>query len=308
MSPEPDTYGPHARASLIADYIELLALKSPVNRHLVADYLADTDWNMALVQSEENGASTLSGSVSDRLDQANDVAAIVFDQIDERRRILRDLYPYRVRHDVVEADPDLDCESSRYVALLSLTVAHAFRIGASHRLDALFEEIVTRALRNRGLSVVGLAAIRRGSFQRALRTACSEVGLQAAPNAASRLVHAHDSGVDVLCHMGWDDDLRSSSWVFLGQVTVGRSDGWVGKMKEPSPGPWARFVGIRNSPTRFLAVPHHVERPMMEMLAQHGEGVVLDRLRLVRYKDRNDCTEREIIRTVAAQCLEPFTG
>ena len=78
-----------------------------------------------------------------------------------------------------------------------------------HRPEEMFERIVTQVLQSRGLSSTGLAAHRRerGSFAEALRFACQEVGLKPA-DAAPRRKRAHDEGVDILCHFGWEEDLR----------------------------------------------------------------------------------------------------
>ena len=161
----------------------------------------------------------------------------------------------------------------------------------------------------RGLRSAGLAAHRRasGSFDKALRTSCDEVGLTAAPDAAPRLVYAHDEGVDVLCHFGWDRDLRPSSWGFIGQVTVGKSDDWEKKICEPKPRPWALRIGTRIPPLPFLAVPHHVDRRMMERLASDSDAVVLDRLRLARFKEDTGPEERAVIRAVTQHEVEPLS-
>ncbi len=308
-SPEPDTYGQYARASLIADYVELLALKHPVRRGIVEDFFADNHWNLELLQPSEGDFShypreTLEG----RLDEAHDLASIVFGQIEERCRLLSRRYPFAITEGLVSLKPDLDRESCPYVAMLSLTVAHAFNVGLSHKPEELFEHIVTKILNDRGLLSAGVATLRRsrGSFEKALCAACNQVGLKSVPNAAPRYEKGHDEGVDVLSHMSWEEDPRSSAWVFIGQATVGRSDIWSKKINEPNPGRWAQFICIRNRPLPFLAVPHHVERQMMEKLA--FDGVVLDRIRLVRFKNENDREEREIIRAVAQECVEPLSG
>lgn len=244
------------------------------------------------------------------MDHADEAASVVFFQLDERRHILADLYPFQIEGDLISVGPDVDQEASAYVAVLALTIAHAFDVETVSHPETLFEQTVTRVLRARGLSSSGIAAIRRecGSFEEALQTACQEVGLRAAPNAAPRLARAHDEGVDVLCHIGWEDDLRPGTWGFIGQVTVGRSDSWRSKFQEPSPCRWKSFASTRISPSRFLAVPHHVERRMMELLTLEGGGVVLDRLRLVRYKRQNDNHEREIIQAVLREDVEPLGG
>ena len=312
-SPEPDTYGPYAQASLLADYVELLALKGqPVMRATVADFLADNEagWNFELIQPPGNGRPGEStDDLAERIDVADERASIVFRQLDERRRVLADRYPFEIAGHQVSIDQDVDPESNAYVAVLALTIAHAFQVNSPSRPEYLFEETVTNVLQERGLASVGFAALRRkcGSFEEALTAACQKVGLVAAPNAAARRKRAHDEGVDILCHLAWEQDLRPGSWGFIGQVTVARSDSWDRKIKEPSPAPWARRIGTIIQPLPFLAVPHHVEHPMMERLTDDGQAVVLDRLRLVRFKTEIKDNELEIIRAVVREEVEPLT-
>ena len=313
---EPDTYGQYARASLLADYVELLALKRKgreVRKSIVADFLADNDWNLELIDLPADGQPDvgLATALSERRDDAGSAASIVFDQIKERHDVLKQSYPFDVSDRGVSLRSDFDHESSSYVAALALTIAHAFRVLPLEQVASLFERVVTTVLRRRGLPSVCLAEIRRSghSFEDALTRACEAVGLKAAPSAAPTLAHAHDEGVDVLCHLGWDgEELRAGTWGFIGQVTVGRSDTWPRKIKEPSPSSWSRRIGTRIRPLPFLAVPHHVEQPMMEKLTVDGEGVVLDRLRLVRFKEDVDGDEQVVIRAVAGADIEPLVG
>ena len=312
-TPEPDTYGQYARASLLADYAELLALNGqPVGRAAVADFLADNDWNLELVHPVEVDAPLLEEPEAPpaQLDDADETASIVFRQLDERRHVLADCYPFELADDMISVRHEIDREANAYVAILALTVAYAFRVASRSRPEALFEQTVTGVLRTRGLSSVGFGAARRqaGSFEEALQVACEEVGLKATPDAVPRLARAHDEGVDVLCHIGWENDLRPGSWGFIGQVTVAKSDSWGVKITEPKPHPWARRVGTWVLPLPFLAVPHHVERPMMQKLTVDGQAVVLDRLRLVKFKRENDDDEREVIQAVLQEEVEPLTG
>ena len=179
-----------------------------------------------------------------------------------------------------------------------------------HRPDEMFERVVLKVLKARGLSSAGVAIHRRegSSFEAALRIACEEVGLKADPDAAPRRARAHDEGVDILCHIGWEEDLRPGTWGFIGQVTVGRSDGWERKINEPSPDQWKLFTGTWVPPSPFLAVPHHVERPTMEFLTSKSGAVVLDRLRLVGFKDGIEAGERDIIQAVMGEDVEPLAG
>ena len=315
-SPDPDTYGQYARASLLADYAELLVLnRQPVRHATLADFLADNirSWDLELMQSAQlHSPDEQPEGMSEHIDEARRRATIVFEQIVERRDMLGCLYPFLVTsdHSEVVLRDNLDLESNAYVSILMLTVAHAFKLESPHSLEHLFEEVVTKTLGVRGLRSTGLAAHRRksGSFPEALKIACQEVGLKAAPDAAPVLAHAHDEGVDVLCHFGWEEDLRPSTWAFIGQATVGKSDTWENKLGEPRPKPWADRMGTWTLPLPFLAVPHHIERPMMERLAKSGEALVLDRLRLAKFRGEIGDEEREVIRAVAEREVEPLAG
>lgn len=311
----PDIYGQYARASLLADYVELIALQGqPVRKSTVANFLADNDagWNLDLIQPSGNDRpDEQADDLSERVDAADERASIVFCQLDERRRVLEDRYPFEIAGDIVSLARDVDRELNPYVAVLALTVAHAFNVAPACRLAAvLFERTVASVLCARGLPTVGLAAVRRGvsSFEDALRAACERIGLKAAPDAAPTLARAHDEGVDVLCHLGWEQDLRPGTWGFIGQVTVGRSDSWRTKIKEPSPATWALLAGTRVPPMPFLAVPHHVESDMMAKLTVDSQAIVLDRLRLVRFKNRTSAEEQKVIQAVLREDVEPLMG
>lgn len=312
-SPEPDTYGQYARVSLLADYVELLALKGrPVQRASVADFLADNDWDFGLIVPADGHPHLAArpGVLAERLDEADETASIVYRQLDERSDVLGDRYPFTIDNERISLGPGVDPKASAYIAILALTVAHAFKVPSSCRPEVQFEQTVTDVLCKRGLAAVGFAAVRResGSFENALAIACDRLGLVDAIGAAARLKRAHDEKVDVLGHIGWEDDLRLGTWGFIGQVTVGRSDSWERKIAEPSRDRWKQFTSMGVSPSRFLAVPHHVERSMLEILTGDDKGIVLDRLRLVKFKTCIFDSEREIIEAVLGEDVEPLTG
>ena len=77
---------------------------------------------------------------------------------------------------------------------------------------------------------------------------------------------------------------------------------------EPKPDSWRGRLGTRVPPLPFLAVPHHVERQMMEWLTGEGPAIVLDRLRLVRFKENIEPNEMEIVREVVMEEVEPLAG
>ena len=47
---------------------------------------------------------------------------------------------------------------------------------------------------------------------------------------------------------------------------------------------------------------------MMEKLTVDGQALVLDRLRLVKFKNETNAEEREVIQAVLREEVEPLTG
>ena len=126
-----------------------------MKRATLADFLADNDWNLDLIQSPES--DRLDGESSDlsgQLDQAHEVASVVFRQIDERHEVLAERYPFEITDDAVALDCRVDLEANAYAAVLALTIAHAFGVSSMHRPDEMFERIVLKVLQARG-PVVG---------------------------------------------------------------------------------------------------------------------------------------------------------
>lgn len=147
-----------------------------------------------------------------------------------------------------------------------------------------------------------LGKIRRetGTFIDALERCCAELQLRATPEAASYKREAHDEGVDVLGHLWWGDH-RPGRWVFLGQVTCGKSNTWPEKSREPAVGQWRALLGMHVNPHVFLAVPHHVPERAAEYLAQkHESGMLLDRLRICLWKEDLLPEEEQLLDSMAS--------
>ena len=56
---------------------------------------------------------------------------------------------------------------------------------------------------------------------------------------------------------------------------------WDSKLTQPKPGHWRGYLQELLDPHRFLAVPHHVDDRFMVDIHTAGDGLVVDRLRLV---------------------------
>ena len=259
-SPEPDTYGQYARASLLADYVELLALTGrPVQRAGVADFLVDNPWDLELIVPTESypTGTPREAVLGERLDRADETASIVYRQLDERSDTLGSQYPFHIDGERVTLAPSVDPKASAYIAMLALTIAHAFKVPSRYRPEIEFEQTVADVLRTRGLSAVGFAGIRRqcGSFEEALAIACERLGLVDAVGGAARRKMAHDEKVDVLGHIGWEDNLRLGTWGFVGQVTVGRSDSWDQKNQRAESRSLAAIREHRSVPRTIPSCP-----------------------------------------------------
>jgi hypothetical protein len=158
---------------------------------------------------------------------------------------------------------------------------------------------------SRGLQAVNVGAISREGhdFRETVRRSGTAVGLQPTPTAGVTLTYAKEDGVDALAHLPWGDH-RAGAWVFLGQATCGKSDSWAGKMGEPKPPTWKLLLNCGVLPLAFLAVPHHVEPSHWAKLTQDHGKVVLDRIRLVRFRTEVTLAEAAIIDAVLSVGIE----
>ena len=289
-----DAYGTYARHSALADYAEVMAWRLGYYAEAtLADFLRDNGWVRRMHdlfrlpndnrddEDVEAGDDPEDGGVDDEPWEV--AAGEVFDLIRDRADTLGDSYPFSVT-EVLERREAKGPYAHLYLALLSLTLSHAYGIGCDD-LDPkqIFEESVEATLATKGLLVanVGRGGRRSGYFDDAVMEAGESVGLRPTPDAAPRRMYANDEGVDTLGHLPWEDD-RNACWTFIGQATCASSDEWPRKLNEPSPLQWRGFLGIHTMPLPFLAVPHHVGRPMFEYLVSLDARMVLDRLRLCR--------------------------
>jgi hypothetical protein len=240
---------------------------------------------------EDEGAAIADGPGTK---QAN----LVFDVLGERVDLLGDLYPFEISESVVLRE-DFNPRESPYVALLAITLAHAHKVAVEHAPTRLLEEGVVLALRNRGLTTVDVAAAGReaGGFAATARAAAGAVGLRAWPDEVITMVNANDEKVDCLGHLPWGD-LRPGAWALLGQATCGESDTWPKKMAEPSVETWGLMLKVGVTPLAFLAVPHHVELHQLAKMVQDQKRLVLDRIRIARYREEVTAEELAVIEAV----------
>lgn len=297
LSPNPQLYGKYARVSAIADYVELLSLKGQrIATANLADMIDDNDWDLeepirrAGAQEPDN-ANESPGEAADR----------VFVHLKERMDLLEDGYPFELHHGRLRPKAGLLIETSPYVALLCITLAHAYKVESPHIPYQVFEETVADVVGARGLLTadVGNIGRRAGSFDDTLERAATTVRLRGSRAAAPTYEHAQDERIDTLCHLTWGD-IRPGAWTLIGQVTCATSEQWDKKMQEPPAPTWAKLLGVGLRPLVFLAVPHHVGTPMLEKLVSDREHLVLDRPRLARFKAGVSQPESDIVAAVLA--------
>jgi len=281
--------------------LELMALGGGEPSEIeLAEQIVDNDWAIDEMFVEEGEARP----ISRRRDDATEQARAIFAVLEERQQVLADKWPFRFigpRLASVGRDPFTD----PYVALLSITLSHAYDIARPHPPEVVFEDTVADIFARRDLLVSNFGRVARGApnFEQALSVAGAAVRLSPTPEAAIRKVGAQDEKVDTLCHTWWGDT-RPGAWCLIGQVTCAKSDAWEGKIMEPSPPAWSKLLNVEPFPLAFLAVPHHVESSHLAKLVQDYQRVVFDRLRLAMFKTTILPAERDLIEAVLGTEVE----
>ena len=308
IQPTIDAYGRYARASNLADHLELLCLLGKsLSRSGLADLISDRAWVAKMEELFDVPALEMRGEFEDPSEEeaaatADDPGSVqadrVFNVLGERAELLGGLYPFEIA-DELKMRAGVDPRKSPYVALLAITLAHAHRINVDHDPTRVLEASVVLALACRGLQAVDVAAAARDGddFPATVERAAEAVDLRARPATVITMTHANDEGVDTLAHLPWGD-LRIGAWGFLGQATCEKSDGWPAKIREPSQEHWKSMLNLGIIPFAFLAVPHHVEPPQFAKLVGDAGRMVLDRIRLARYREDVSEAEAEIVSAV----------
>lgn len=313
IEPAVDAYGGYARASALADYLELLALQErSLTREELADLIEDNGWRARLqelfrsphdaaIEFDEIEEADLAEEEEIEIEEEPALLAATraFDVLAERADALADAYPFEIGPRL-EARAERAGESELYLALLALTVAHAYTIECPHDPTRVFEDSVAATLASLGLLAVNLGEVARrsASFPEAIIAAGATIELAPTPDAATYRIRAQDERVDALAHF-WLRDGRPGQWTFIGQATCAKSEDWPRKLSEPAPAAWRLYLNTLIEPTPFLAVPHHIESRNFYYLMERDQRMVLDRPRLCRRSTLLD-SEREMLDCVLA--------
>jgi hypothetical protein len=309
-----DAYGTYARASNLADHLELSCLLGRVlSRTDLADLINDRAWVAKMQEHFEGPAPEVRSEFDDppeedeaaTTDEPGTVQADrVFNVLVERSELLGDQYPFEVE-DQLTLRAGVEPRECPYIGLLSITIAHAHGIQAPHEPTQVLEAVVVEVLKTKGLRAVDVAATSRegGTFGEIVRKASEAVALRALPESVITMTHANDEGVDVLGHLP-AGDLRVGAWAFLGQATCEKSDGWPAKIREPSVEMWKTMLNLGAQPFAFLAVPHHVERKQFTKLVRDETRLIFDRIRLAFGRDTVSDEEAAIVDAVLGAGVE----
>lgn len=292
-----DRYGTLARASSMADYLELLALNGRVCRRAeLEDLIRDRGFSNKQVSKID-----LPDALED--DEPVSLSEAAYDCLDERADEVTG-YPFardtsgQVRYTSGSRPEDLP-----YIALLSISLAHAYSVETADIPNRVFETMVARAMGAHGMKVAQMGASGGQNFVERLAIASGELEVPADAGASSRRKSSNDNRVDIIGHLSWRDT-RPGRWLYLCQATCAKSDEWLAKMKEPSPESWKRIFGNLALPQAFLAVPHHVEwRTLYDLTFDDGR-IVVDRLRLANLLESTTVAEKDIIARVLQSPVE----
>lgn len=286
-----DAYGTYARATCLADFLEVLALQGRhMTRAELADVVKDSGW-------EGLGTSVIGGASYEPPDDWTEAA---FEMLEQRAELLGSRYPFKVKANTVEF---LETDSV-YEGFLALTVAHSVGVKAPNPAVVL-EASVYLSLVALGLTTVEFGGISRGAanFEAALDEAGRRLGIPTNVSSGAYRINAQDEGVDTL-GLFLADDTRRGRWSFIGQVTCAKSDQWKRKLDEPHPVRWSKFLLDPIHPLVFLAVPHHVEPQYLDYLLDSGK-LTMDRLRLSNV-DRKLSTDETTLTSIVKNLTHEF--
>ncbi|MFF5625299.1 hypothetical protein ACFY5A_08005 [Microbacterium sp. NPDC012755] len=308
IEPQLDKYGTLARASFLADYLEVVALRDKrVKLSSLRDLVAETYTRVAPIL-RPGGEDTVD-------DQGNpeapwtpaDLADEAWTSILERADSLGDKYPFTIHRQVLKRAEGLNPLDSAYVSLLAITMSHAFKISTPGSVEHLLEEVVGDSLENVGLRVGRVGPLSRANgydFVRTMNALGQELSIPINPNATTRRQNANDEDVDIVAHLDWGVP-RHGRWLFIGQVTCAVSDSWRYKAQEPVTNDWQKFFGEVVEPVPFLAIPHHADHETFKYVTSI-EVNILDRTRLVQNLKTNSPAQREVVEAFMANDYVSF--
>lgn len=303
IEPDVDAYGRATRYEALADLVEVWAIQgTSATQGELADYLKDRGWlnrrfDLYSGSSEEEGGDAAEEENPDlgtESDRSLVLSESIFDVLKTRQRDLGDLYPFELSRGRLKKKMMENEAHGRYLALLAVSFFHGHKLEFPDlSLTESIERIVEDSLSAQGLNTARMGS--HGADQRSFKVSLEDLGdrlrLPIRPDSVVLSQNVKDAGVDVVARLDFQDN-GPGRWVFIGQVTCGKSDTWEGKARQPSPSRWRRLLGLSSRPGRFFAVPHEIPESFRDFLCEGAGGdlFLLDRKRLT-------CPERPLLST-----------
>lgn len=295
IDPRIDAYGNRARAGALADYVEASALLGwSMTEADLADVIGQQDWSKL-------SRRVVIASADDTEEDPAEWAEQAFASIRERMDVLIDRYPFAIERGAPFYAGRPDPGAEPYIALLALTMVHAWKVPCPVDPKEVLEQTVADTLAGRHLYVAGMGTGDRAgtSFVDNLEIGARAVGLVASKDPRPRAAAAQDAGVDTLASLAYADR-RQGQWTFIGQVTCESSAGWVRKLRQPATETWRGYLQEGLAPQAFLAVPHHIDYQAWDELITTRSGLLIDRLRICLHKDATTDAERLLVQALLA--------
>jgi len=288
-----DAYGPYARISAIADFLEAAALAGKSTSQIqLSDIIRRNSWSSVQKHAFITGAEDFPQNdieptdgdqgedSADELPEDNpeEWASFTFSILADRADILRDQYPFFVTKEGLTYRSEKFDESD-YLRLLSITLAHSYNATVPNVRD-IFERVTvgSLALIGNAAAPVGTARDVSMGFIGTLSTAAKTLGFTPAPQPAPRHARARDGKVDAVARLTQHDG-RPGQITIVAQATCAKSDQWERKIRDPRADHWMSYLSERVEPLVILTVPHHVQLEHLHYLIGPKQ-TVMDRLRL----------------------------
>lgn len=295
IDPRIDAYGTTARAGALADYVEASALLGwSMTKAELTDVIEQQDWS-------QKSRRVVIATADDPETDPTEWSEQAFASISERIDILEDRYPFVSERGALKYAGPADPHDDPYVALLALTIVHAWKVPCSVDAKEVLETTVAETLSGRSLQVAGMGTGDRvgTSFVDNLRAGGRAVGVKPSDDPRPRRTAVKDAGVDTLASLAYADG-RQGQWTFVGQVTCGSSASWMRKLKEPDTETWRGYLQEGLAPQAFLAVPHHIDYQAWEELVTTRAGLLIDRLRICLHKNATTVPEKVLVKALLA--------
>ena len=184
------------------------------------------------------------------------------------------------------AHPWQNSPAHAFCLILALRDWYSRARGPYTEQGELFEKLAERSLHARGWRLLrtGWSSKRVNQLTATITDISSHLGEPQVSGGIGRWTTpaAKDAGLDLVCDRPFADD-RGGRPLFFVQCASGAN--WNDKVHTPDLKLWEKLIDFSNSPVRGFALPYVLSDDEFRRTASRVNGMVLDRLRLVRFPD-----------------------